>query len=114
MTDEIKQRATVEDLLGLSVKGWEQIATMDDHQLAEYLSEITKQEPDGINPESQPNGYEIPKAAKTKKAKKGKDSADLENEIDDNPNNPITSVKAKKKQKSIILNATADEFDNLL
>lgn len=113
MSEEPKNRATIEDLLGLTVEGWKQIEKMSDEQLAEYLSDITKQEPDGINPESQPNGYEVPKAPKTKKPKLSKTSADLENEIDDNPNNPISSQKRKTK-KSIILDAPIDEFDDLI
>lgn len=86
--EEIKQRATVEDLLNLSVKGWEDIAKMDDAALAIYLSDITNLEPKSDMEVGQLRG------AKVEKSKALKDV-----EEDDDEENPIKFGANKKTKK---------------
>jgi hypothetical protein len=102
--EEIKQRATVEDLLNLSVKGWEDIAKMDDSQLAIYLSDITNLEPKSDMAVGQLRG------AKVEKSKALKDVED-----DDDEENPIkfgANKKAKKTKqpKPSPLNISAEDL----
>lgn len=89
---EIKQRATVEDLLGLSVKGWEDIAKMTDDELAIYLSDITILEPKSDVENAQLRGGKEVKVS----ASKSKALQELEN--DDDPDNPIKLNKGPKRR----------------
>lgn len=84
---EIKQRATVEDLLNLSVDGWKQIASMDEQQLAEYLKDITELEPKSDVEIGQLRGAKVAKS---------KALEDIENDDDDE--NPIKLNKPTKRK----------------
>jgi hypothetical protein len=101
---EIKSRATVEDLLGLSVHGWQDIAKMNDEQLAEYLKDITILEPKGDITDSQIRGAKITKS---------KALQEIEN--DNDQDNPIKLNKPKaKKKKSVTETLNLDDFEKEL
>ena len=75
---ELKNRATVEDLLGLPPEGWQAIAKMGDDELVIYLKDITELEPK-INPNSQLRGGKL---------------VEIEENDDDNENN-LTNENSK-------------------
>lgn len=109
---EIKQRATVEDLLGLSVKGWEDIAKMSDEELAIYLSDITV-----LEPKSDVENAQLRGGKEVKVLPKTKSKALQELENDDDPENPIKLNKGPKRRnvkKSTESFISADDLEKEL
>ena len=93
------RRATVEDLLGLSVEGWEEIGKMSEEQLAIYLADITILEPKADIDKSMPRG----KVEKVEKSTSISTKSKLLQELEDNqdPDNPIKlSKKAPRTPKA--------------
>ena len=90
---EIIRRATVEDLLGLSVEGWEEVGRMSEEQLAVYLADITNLEPKADIDKSMPRG-KVEKVEKTNSNSISTKSKLLQ-ELEDNqdPDNPIKLYK---------------------
>jgi len=86
----LKPRATCEDLLGLGIEGWQEIAKMDDAQLEVYLKDVTVIEPK-IDPAAQLRGRII------KESKEENVNNDNTNAVDDSDDNPIKSRKKVKK-----------------
>jgi len=91
--------ATIEELLGLSSKGWNEIALMSDEKLAEYLKDITSLEHNS-------------KIVNVVTSSDNNESNDIDNNNDDKLNddldlemenkkeiNPFTKEKNKKKNK---------------
>jgi hypothetical protein len=98
--DEVKSRATIEDLLGLSIEGWADIAKMNDEELKVYLKDITILEPKSDISESQVRGAKITKS---------KALQDIEN--DDDPDNPIKLNKTAKPKKKKLISETLNIED---
>lgn len=95
----LKPRATVEDLLGLGIDGWAEIAAMNQEQLDEYLKDVTTLEPK-IDPAAQLRGRII--------KDKDNENVDTNNSDDLDSSNPI---KVKRKPKGAKVKAPTNTSD---
>jgi len=98
--ESLKLRATCEDLLGLGIEGWQEIAMMDDAQLEVYLKDITAIEPK-IDPAAQLRGRVIKELKEQQQNNEQAGDDDNNNaSIDGGDDNPIKSKRKVKKNKN--------------